>query len=336
MCRTRRRTWRPRRPSFAASPPPGAARGRSAPALVALVASAALAAPPGAATELTGAGSLAQGAWRLAGAPAQSGPWKAGLPAGLALAACPESRWARAGSRREGGVPAPPASWAEREPGALGEGEAFLSSLVVPGLAQYRMGSRRWIAYAGVEALAVVAHAVRRSEAREARRDYRDLAWNGARRGVGQGARRDAGFEYYEAMAHWGASGAWDAEPARPGLQPETDPATFNGSVWALAAALHGVSGAGQDPSPGFERALDYYRERAHGPEFLWDWRGSAERERFAGLIGRSDRLFGAARRALWIVVANHLASALDGFVSARLAALPDRRLGIVVAARVR
>jgi len=223
---------------------------------------------------------------------------------------------------------------AGRQGGPIGEGEAFLSSLVLPGLAQYRLGSRRWIAYAVAEGMFAVAYGVRRREAVDARGAYRDLAWDAARKDVaGGGARRDGGFEYYEAMAHWDASGAWDADPRRGGVQPETDPATRNGSIWALAAALHDVSGDAPEQSPGFERALDYYRRHAYGPAFLWDWRGTGERTRFAGLIRRSDSLFGQARRALWIVLANHLASALDGFASARLAALPDRGLGIVVSA---
>lgn len=233
--------------------------------------------------------------------------------------------------------PRPAAHPAGREGRPIGEGEAFLSSLVLPGLAQYRLGSRRWIAYAVAEGVSAVAYGVRRREAADARGAYRDLAWDAARRNVvGGGARRDGGFEYYEAMAHWDASGAWDADPRRGGVQPETDPATHNGSIWVLAAALHDVSGDAPEQSPGFERALDYYRRHAHGPAFLWDWRGTGERARFAGLIRRSDSLFGQARRALWIVLANHLASALDGFVSTRLAALPDRSLGIVVSAPVR
>lgn len=224
-----------------------------------------------------------------------------------------------------------------REGRPIGEGEAFLSSLVLPGLAQYRLGSRRWIAYAVAEGVFAVAYGVRQRQAADARGAYRDLAWDAARKDVvGRGSRRDGGFEYYEAMAHWDASGAWDADPRRGGVQPETDPATHNGSIWALAAALHDVSGDAPEQSPGFERALDYYRRHAHGPAFLWDWRGTGERTRFAGLIRRSDSLFGQARRALWIVLANHLASALDGFVSARLAALPDRGLGIVISAPVR
>ncbi len=219
----------------------------------------------------------------------------------------------------------------------IGEGEAFLSSLAVPGLAQYRLGSRRWLLYAGVEALSAFLYAARRSDAGEARRRYRDLAWDAARRDLNQGPRRDGDFSYYEALSNWGASGAWDADPSRPGIQPETDLATYNGSVWGLAAALYNVDAGAPGDSPGFTRALEYYRERGYAPPYLWDWGAGSERERFSRLIGRSDRLFSQARRALWMVIVNHVASALDGFVSARLAALPgDDGLHLVLFAQTR
>lgn len=219
----------------------------------------------------------------------------------------------------------------------IGEGEAFLSSLAAPGLAQYRLGSRRWLFYAGVETLAALLYVSRRSDARGERRAYRDLAWTAARTGASLGARRDGDFAYYEALSNWTASGAWDADPSRPGIQPETDPSTYNGSVWALAAALYDLDAAAARDSPRFGRALEYYQEHGYASPFLWDWGEGSERERFSRLVERSDRLFGQARRALWIVVANHVASALDGFVSVRLAALPGgRALRIVVSARAR
>ena len=219
----------------------------------------------------------------------------------------------------------------------VGEGEAFLSSLAAPGLAQYRLGSRRWLLYASVELLSAFLYASRRSDAESARRDYRDLAWNAARSGLSRGVRRDGDFAYYETLSNWDASGAWDADPSRPGIQPETDLTTYNGSVWALAFALYDLDAATPGASPDYARALEYYQEHGYAPPFLWHWGAGDQRERFSRLVGRSDRLFGEARRALWIVVVNHVASALDGFVSVRLATLPaDRGLEIVVSARTR
>ena len=210
--------------------------------------------------------------------------------------------------------PVPTASWSF-EPAELGQGEAFVSSLALPGLAQGRMGQRRWIAYAGLEVLAGFLYFRSRSDAMSTRTAYRDFAWEAARAGSSQGPRQDGDFDYYETLSQWPVSGAWDANPAQPGLQPETDPATYNGSVWALAMGLHGVNDA---------RALDYYRERAYGPGFLWAWSGGpADQERFGDLIRESDERFRDARRALWIVAVNHLFSAVDGLVAVRLRSRP-------------
>ena len=77
--------------------------------------------------------------------------------------------------------------------------------------------------------------------------------------------------------------------------------------------------------SPAYVRALDYYREHGYGPALLWAWpEGSDAQRRFAGLIASSDDRFRDARLAVGVLVANHVVSALDGFITARLRALPE------------
>lgn len=219
----------------------------------------------------------------------------------------------------------------------LGEGEAFLSSLIVPGLAQYRQGQRRWIAYAGVEALSAMLYVGARADALRLRDDYRDFAWSAARSGVGTGPRRDGDFEYYERLRHWMTSGRWDADPVLDGVQPEGDAATYNGSVWALAMQIFNLDPVDPRGSPGYVRALDYYLDNGYGPAFLWAWReGSDDQLRFADIISNSDNRFEDARLALGVLVANHILSAVDGFITARLGALPDvGGVGLVFSARV-
>ena len=216
--------------------------------------------------------------------------------------------------------------------GSIGQGEAFLSSLLVPGLAQYRQGARRWIVYAGVEVLFLVRYLDARSDTRDLRAAYRDFAWAMARRGFSADPRRDGDFEYYERLSKWASSGAWDADPQRDGIQPEDDPATYNGSVWALAAEIYNLDPA--DPGQAaYARALQYYRERGYGPDLLWQWQsGSGDQDEFRTLITRSDRRARDTRLALWVVTANHLLSAVDGFVTARLTASPPTgEVGLVV-----
>ena len=209
--------------------------------------------------------------------------------------------------------------------GDLGEGEAFLSSLVVPGLAQYRQGQHRWIAYAGVEIVSAVLYVAARADALGLRDEYRAFAWSAARSGFSTEPRRDGDFVYYERLTRWPTSGRWDSDPVIEGLQPERDPSTYNGSVWALAMDIYNLDPGAPQGSPGYVRALDYYRENGYGPPFLWTWReGSGDQRRFAGLITSSDSRFRDARLALGILVANHVFSALDGFITARLRALPD------------
>ncbi|NNM35363.1 MAG: hypothetical protein HKO53_19970, partial [Gemmatimonadetes bacterium] len=173
----------------------------------------------------------------------------------------------------------------------VGPGRAFLSSFLVPGLGQYQQGRRRWVAYLGVEILAAYLHFDRKTDARRFRREYRDLAWEAARGGGPGEIRTDGDFIYYETLSKWSRSGAFDQEPGLPGVTPEMDPQTFNGSVWALAMEIFNLDATDPASSPGYGAAVAYYEDRAYGPEFLWDWGLSpGSQSRFTELIGESDR----------------------------------------------
>ncbi len=193
-------------------------------------------------------------------------------------------------------------------------------------MGQFRQGNRRWIAYVGVELAMAALYVQRRRDAWSLRTEYRDFAWEAARSGRSAEPRREGDFTYYETMSAWATSGAWDSDPERGGVQPERDPTSYNGSVWALARQIYSVDAATPVGSDAYGLALAYYRERGYGPAFLWEWRdGDPDRERFGSLIRRSDGRFGAARRIAWVLASNHLLSALDGFVTARLRSLPGR-----------
>lgn len=214
----------------------------------------------------------------------------------------------------------------EAPPGVRQDGpgpeQALLFSAVLPGAGQYLRDQRRWMLYAAAELVGWFLVIDRRREAGRLRDDYRDLAWMVARDGVTEGPRGDGDFDYYEDLSHWERSGAWDRDPQAPGVQPEADSGTFNGSVWELARGLY-FPPEGPEPEPGdptWERAVEYYRERAYGPGFLWDWSGQpASWARFGETIERSDDRFRQATLLTGAVVANHLLSAVDAFVSARL-----------------
>lgn len=220
---------------------------------------------------------------------------------------------------------------------------ALLSALL-PGAGQHVLGQRRKWAYLALEAVGWVVYSDRRSAAYDFRSRYRDFAWTEAR--LQLGARIDGDFDYYETMSKWQRSGLFDADPATPSIQPESDEATYNGTIWARAEQLYlegGTNGVPETESR-YQSALAYYRERAYGTEFLWDWTGTgAAQDDFAALIRASDDRFRQATNALGFVLVNHLASMVDAFVSARAPAVTVRTGlaptgapgGVVWAARV-
>lgn len=210
---------------------------------------------------------------------------------------------------------------AAADPGT-GPEKAMLLSALLPGAGQYVRDQRRWMLYAAAELLGWFLVVDRRREGHHLRNQYRDLAWVVARESLTEGPRTDGDFDYYEDLSHWERSGTWDHDPQEPGIQPEPDPGTFNGSVWALARDIFFAPNR-PEPGPGdpaWERALAYYRDRAYRPGFLWDWSEEpASWARYGETIQRSDDRFRQATLLTGAVVANHLLSAVDAFVSTRL-----------------
>lgn len=196
-------------------------------------------------------------------------------------------------------------------------------SLALPGAGQHVLGQKRKWAYAALEVAGWAVFLERRSAGNDYRDRYRTYAWDTGR--IQVGARVDGDFEYYETLSKWNASGAFDADAAASGVQPETDASTYNGSIWSLARQIY-IPGGGPVPEtdPSYQGALDYYQRRAYGPEFLWDWSPvPGGKEELASLIKSADARFRQATTAVGVVIANHLLSAVDAFFSARGRALP-------------
>ncbi|MFW5947858.1 MAG: hypothetical protein ACOCUW_05140 [Gemmatimonadota bacterium] len=197
---------------------------------------------------------------------------------------------------------------------------AFAASLVVPGAGQAALGLKRWVAYGAVEVVLWAVHLEAAADVRSLARAYRDLAWEAARRPTGVETRQDGSWGYYETMSRYPASGAYDLDPAQPGLQPETDPETYNGTVWELARDLYLPPGPSDPDSEAYAAALTYYEDRAPGPAFLWSWVDRPDDlERFRALIEDADREARVRSTALGLVFANHLVSAVDALIVARL-----------------
>ncbi len=209
---------------------------------------------------------------------------------------------------------------------ALSPGRAFLYSAVLPGLGQNRQGRGRWLAYAVVEGATWIAFGHSRWSAQDRRDQYRDLAWDAGRSFTG--SRVEGNFPYYEAMEKFEVSGAYDTDAAMPGVQPQMDLSTFNGREWSLLTEIHFP--AGSNPLPGdpeYSDALADYQVRGYDERFEWSWAGQATKwTEYKDLIESSDGYFRRASQLMGIVVANHLLSGIDAFVTARIPGSgPDR-----------
>lgn len=201
-----------------------------------------------------------------------------------------------------------------------------LASLLVPGSGQLLAGQDRGAVYLAAEVYLLSRYLQLDHEATLQARRYQDLAFDVARRTF-QPTRRDTVFEYYEQMERFVQSGAYDADPGSA-FVPEVDPGTYNGSVWLLARRTFWEDPNVQpDPtSPQYWNAVQFYQARAVSPNFLWTWREhSLEQQVFRDYMRRSDNAFRHAQSQIGLLLANHLVSAIDALISARMSAAAGR-----------
>jgi hypothetical protein len=238
-----------------------------------------------------------------------------------------------AGARTTAAQPAAPravALFGEERDRAVAPGVAFVASALLPGAGQRLQGQDRWVPYLALEAWGWFDYRRRRNAGHRLEDRYRELAWSVARR-VSTGERRDTVFEYYEAMAHWEASGVFDLDGRTPAVQPERDPGTYNGMIWQLAVAIYVPRGAPVEPgTPAYEAALRYYERHAVPPGYAWSWGAAGlEQQVFQELIRESDEALRAASRMLGLILANHAVSAVDALLASRLRALGPERIQV-------
>ncbi len=191
---------------------------------------------------------------------------------------------------------------------------------VLPGSGQLASGQDRGLVYLAAEAYLWTRFLVQNGEGKRERDAYRDLAFSVARAQFSP-ARRDTTFEYFEMMEKYVESGPFDIDPG-PNLVPPFDERTYNGSMWKLARETFFL-----DPlvlpdtsSEEYRRAIEFYVARAVGPNFQWSWRNAGlEQDLYRQSIERSDDAFKSATQYLGLILANHLISVVDAFVSYRL-----------------
>ena len=203
-------------------------------------------------------------------------------------------------------------------------GIALVASAVLPGAGQFYLKEERWVPFAAVEVWAWISYANQKSRGRSLEQRYRNLAWDVARRVCGC-VRRDTAFAYYEEMASplFDESGLFDIDEGVAGIQPDTNLTAFNGRQWQRAKELYM---GGQDLPPGtaeYDSAIAYYRRTAVPSNYRWTWLESPlEQDAFRRLIEQSDDALRVSTRALGLILANHVVSAIDALVAARFQAV--------------
>lgn len=197
-----------------------------------------------------------------------------------------------------------------------------VASAIVPGAGQALLGSRRAIAYGVAEVAGLAVYSVEQRDGSRQRNRYRELSRSVARaQFIPNGPAGD--WDYYERMEKYAASGTFDAVPGGS-VDPDTDQTTYNGSIWLLARQTYWRDpGASPSPtSPEYQSALAFYAKRAIPPEMRWSWLASLDGfQQYKRAIAGSNSAFKRAEQTAGLVIANHILSAVDAFVSVRLRA---------------
>ena len=210
---------------------------------------------------------------------------------------------------------------ASRPVGAPDPWWAPAASAALPGAGQAQLGQDRFVGYLAIEGFLWLRYLTDRREGIRQRNAYREVAREVSRAPYG-GPKPTGDFEYYERMEHWIASGVFDADASSPGLDPETDTTTFNGAMWLLARRTYWTRPDTPPPvgSPAYLAALSFYEQAAVRPAFEWSWRGARlEQDIYRRHIKDSNDAFRHAISDVGIVIANHVLSTVDAYISLRL-----------------
>lgn len=197
-----------------------------------------------------------------------------------------------------------------------------LTSAIIPGFGQARLGQSRVVAYLAVEAYGIIGYASGESAVRRERHRYLGLARDVARAFV-PGNTAVGNWDYYEAMEKHIESGVFDRAPGSPAIQPEVDLETFNGALWLKARQLSDWPDLDVAPpasSAAYQAAISYYVARAVRPEFRWSWRNAQlEWDVYRQSIRKKNQASRDAANHLAVIALNHLLSTVDAFITLRL-----------------
>jgi hypothetical protein len=185
---------------------------------------------------------------------------------------------------------------------------APIASAVVPGAGQAMLGQQRVLAYVAVEAVAWWRYAIDVRDRGQQEARYKEVARRVARAQFSPSP-PDSDWTYYEQMVDYKESGQYSLSTNGP-VQPDTNPATFNGSRWFLARAT----------SPTLPEALAQYERTAVKPQFMWSWSNTGlQYDIFKRYTAKRNDADQAATVDLMIIAANHVLSMVDAFTTMRL-----------------
>jgi hypothetical protein len=197
---------------------------------------------------------------------------------------------------------------------------AVAASAVLPGSGQAMLSVDRALPYLAVEAFAWTAYVKSARDYRNRRNGYRNLASRVARAPFAA-FRPNGDFEYYERMTHYLEAGRYDLSVGG-GLDPETDTTTYNGATWLLARRTYwsNPDAAPDTTTSEWQRAIRFYRDRAYDQEYRWSWSNAPdEYQMFRDLIRDSNDANRRAMQHLGVIIANHVLSTVDAFITVRL-----------------
>lgn len=218
--------------------------------------------------------------------------------------AAPESAIAQSSTAAHNGIKASPAL-------------VTIASALVPGAGQAIMHQKRSLAYLLLEAAGVSFYIRESRDGARQRNMYRDISQTVARAPFSPSG-PEGDWDYYERMEKYVSSGIFDAVPGGQ-IDPEPDASTYNGSMWLLARETFWRD-PDRPPATGteeYQAALRFYSDRAITPEFRWSWLGAPEAfQKYRAGIAASNSSFRSAEKTVSLLIANHLLSAVDAYVS--------------------
>lgn len=202
---------------------------------------------------------------------------------------------------------------------------ATFASAVIPGAGQVLLKSRRAFFYVAAEAYGWIRYSKHHRDGDKFRARYRELSRTVARAPFDPDG-PDGDWDYYERMEKFAASGAYDSVPGGD-VDPDPNPSTYNGSIWLLARQTYwrdpNVSPA--PTSPEFQSALAFYTGRAVPTALQWSWVGAADGfQQYRRSIAASNGAFRRAEHTAGLIIANHLLSAVDAYITVRMHSSSD------------